>query len=130
MMRNIQTREGYEFWDKICKVQSYAFLLSPDGRRVVKTPDVGDWIDKHEAQVIVDHAQEEFNVMKAERDALQERLNAADQRIDEYCGMMRRLVRNVDHACFCAEDLEQQDDQFNAIVKSMRKAVALLNTPL
>ncbi|WP_434590181.1 hypothetical protein M1D58_09735 [Pseudomonas sp. R4-76] len=83
MMRNIQTREGYEFWDKICAVQSYAFLLSPDGRRVVKTPDIGDWIDKHEAQVIVDHAQEEFNVMKAERDALQQRLNAADQRIDE-----------------------------------------------
>lgn len=83
MMRNIQTREGFEFWDKICKVQSYAFLLSPDGRRVVKTPDVGDWIDKHDAQVIVDHAQEEINVMKAERDALQQRLNTADQRIDE-----------------------------------------------
>jgi hypothetical protein len=82
-MRNVHTREGYEFWDKMCAVQSYAFLLSPDGRRVVKTPDIGDWIDKHEAQVIVDHAQEEFNVMKAERDALQLRLNAADQRIDE-----------------------------------------------
>lgn len=82
-MRNVNTREGYEFWDKICAVQSYAFLLSPDGRRVVKTPDIGDWIDKHEAQVIVDHAQEEFNVVKAERDALQLRLNAADQRNDE-----------------------------------------------
>ncbi|VVM98630.1 hypothetical protein [Pseudomonas fluorescens] len=86
MMRNIQTREGFEFWDKICKVQSYAFLLSPDGRRVVKTPDVGDWIDKHDAQVIVDHAQEEINVMKAERDALQQRLNAADQLNDDRTG--------------------------------------------
>lgn len=80
-MRDIKTREGYEFWDKICAVQSYAFLLSPDGRRVVKTPDIGDWIDKHDAQVIVDHAQEEFNVMKAEREALQLLLNERDEQV-------------------------------------------------
>jgi hypothetical protein len=69
-MRNIQTREGYKYWDKICAVQSYAFLLSPDGRRVVKTPDVGDWIDKHEAQVIVDHAQEDINELAEIKDEL------------------------------------------------------------
>ena len=90
-MRDIKSREGFQFWDKICAVQSYAFLLSPDGRRVVKTPDIGYWIDKHEAQVIVDHAQEEFNVMKAERDALQLRLNAADQLNDELVRDKARL---------------------------------------
>ncbi|WP_460116706.1 hypothetical protein [Pseudomonas sp. S2_C03] len=60
--------------------------------------------------------------LTAERDALQQRLNAADQRIDEQCALMRRLVRNVDQETCCAEDLEQ-DDQFNYILKSMRKAI-------
>lgn len=82
-MRNIETREGYEFWDKICAVQSYAFLLSPDCSRVVKTPDVGDWIDKHDAQVIVDHAQEDFNVMKSELAALREELARKDVVIED-----------------------------------------------
>ncbi|WP_448693526.1 hypothetical protein [Pseudomonas rhizophila] len=89
-MRNIKTREGYEFWDRICAVQSYAFLLSPDGRRVVKTPDIGDWIDKHEAQVIVDHAQEEFNVVKAEREALQLLLNNRDDLDDQLTTLEQR----------------------------------------
>ena len=60
---------------------------------------------------------------KAREHALQQRLNAADQRIDEQCALMRRLVRNVDQETCCAEDLEQQDDQFNYILKSMRKAI-------
>jgi len=60
--------------------------------------------------------------LTAERDALQLRLNTADQRIDEQCALMRRLVRNVDQETCCAEDLEQ-DDQFNYILKSMRKAI-------
>ncbi|MNC77925.1 hypothetical protein D3C75_1300150 [compost metagenome] len=37
----------------------------------------------HEAQQVVDLAQEEINQLRTERDALQQRLNAADQRIDE-----------------------------------------------
>lgn len=83
-MRNKATREGYEFWDKICAVQSYAFLLSPDGRRVVKTPDIGDWIDKHEAQVIVDQAQEEVNGLKVELTALREELARKDKVIQAF----------------------------------------------
>ena len=82
-MRNITTREGMEFWDKICALKHYGFLHSPDGKRVVKTEGIGNWIDKYEAQQIVDQAQDEINQFRAERDALQLRLNAADQRIDE-----------------------------------------------
>lgn len=44
---------------------------------------MGNWIDVHEAQKIVDQAQDEINQFRGEHDALQQRLNAADQRIDE-----------------------------------------------
>lgn len=85
MMRNIQTREGYEFWDKLNALPRYAFLLAPSGKSVQKFEDqaMGNWIDVHEAQKVVDQAQDEINQFRAERDALQLRLNAADQRIDE-----------------------------------------------
>lgn len=106
MMRDIKTREGFEFWDKLNALPRYAFLLSPSGKSVQKFEDqaMGNWIDVHEAQKVVDQAQDQiselrasygalgelyagtqkgFERMQAERDALQLRLNAADQRIDE-----------------------------------------------
>ena len=74
-MRNIKTREGYEFWDKICALKNYGFLLSADRMRVVKTEGIGNWIDMHDAHEIVDQAQEEVNDLK-ERLADAERRNA------------------------------------------------------
>ncbi|WP_414892495.1 hypothetical protein [Pseudomonas serboccidentalis] len=112
-MRDIKTREGFEFWDKLNALPRYAFLLSPSGNSVQKFEDqaMGNWIDVHEAQKIVDQAQEQISELqdelkrqkgyveinansaqgkhaegqryRDERDALQQRLNAADQRIDE-----------------------------------------------
>lgn len=77
-MRNVKTREGYEFWDKICALKNYGFLHSADRMRVVKTEGIGNWIDMHEAHEIVDQAQEEVNNLKerladAERDAIRYR---------------------------------------------------------
>ena len=88
MMRDIKTREGFEFWDKLNALPRYAFLLSPSGASVQKFEDkaMGNWIDVHEAQKVVDQAQDEINQFRAERDALQLRLNAADQRIDDCSG--------------------------------------------
>ena len=106
MMRNIQTREGFEFWDKLNALPRYAFMLSPSGKSVQKFEDqaMGNWIDVHEAQKVVDQAQDQiselrasyralgelyagtqkgFERMQAERDALQQRLNAADQLNDD-----------------------------------------------
>ncbi|WP_339500163.1 hypothetical protein [Pseudomonas silesiensis] len=99
MMRDIKTREGFEFWDKLNALPRYAFLLSPSGNSVQKFEDkaLGNWIDVHEAQKIVDQAQERISELRDELgaakgeydravnkvDALQLRLNAADQRIDE-----------------------------------------------
>lgn len=130
-MRNIETREGYEFWDKICAVQSYAFLLSPDCSRVVKTPDVGDWIDKHDAQVIVDHAQEDFNVMKSELAALREELARKDVVIEDMvqsnCDMGQFLAvaeqRNATLTTLLREGLEEYkngDDWIDRVIESLR----------
>lgn len=88
-MRNVKTREGFEYWDKICSLKHYGFLHSPDGKRVVKTEGIGNWIDKFEAQEIVDQAQDEINQYRAERDALQKRLTTADERADVLEGALR-----------------------------------------
>lgn len=68
--RNIQTREGYEIWDRLCAIPSYGFLLAPEGNRVVAAKGIGHWIDQHAAQVVVDDAQSEINILKEQRDAL------------------------------------------------------------
>ena len=63
MMRDIKTREGFEFWDKLNALPRYAFLLSPSGNSVQKFEDqaIGNWIDVHEAQKVVDQAEERIN---------------------------------------------------------------------
>lgn len=63
-MRNIKTREGYEFWDKLCALKRYGFIHSPDNSRVLKTEDIGNWIDMHEAQAVVDQAQDRINELE------------------------------------------------------------------
>jgi len=60
-VRNIKTREGMEYWDKICALEHYGFLHSPDNKRILKTPGIGNWIDKFEAQCVVDQAQDRIN---------------------------------------------------------------------
>ena len=67
-MRNTQTREGFEFWDKLNALPRYAFLLSPSGKSVQKFEDqaMGNWIDVHEAQKVVDQAQEVISELRDE----------------------------------------------------------------
>ncbi|MBV7523405.1 hypothetical protein KW834_03160 [Pseudomonas sp. PDM29] len=80
----ISPRPGKEFWDKLNALPRYMFLLKPSDAGVQKLEGrTGNWIDVHEAQQVVDLAQEEINQLRTERDAQQQRLNAADQRIDE-----------------------------------------------
>jgi hypothetical protein len=57
-------RAGYEWWDRICKLPTYSFL-SPAGGGVARVLDsCGNWIEKHAAQVIVDDAQAEINILR------------------------------------------------------------------
>lgn len=67
-MRNTQTREGFEFWDKLNALPRYAFLLSPSGKSVQKFEDqaMGNWVDVHEAQKVVDQAQEAISELRDE----------------------------------------------------------------
>ena len=67
-MRNTKTREGFEFWDKLNGLPRYAFLLSPSGKSVQKFEDqaMGSWIDVHEAQKVVDQAQEVISELRDE----------------------------------------------------------------
>lgn len=109
MMRNIKTRDGFEFWDKLNALPRYAFLLSPSGKSVQKFEDqaMGNWIDVHEAQKVVDQAQDEINQFRAERDALQQRLNATDERADDLAEMLALASVSVDyHAGMKGEDGE------------------------
>ncbi len=69
--RNIQTREGYDIWDKLCAIPTYGFLLAPEGSRVLATKGIGNWIDQHAAQVVVDEAQDELNELRAKVASLQ-----------------------------------------------------------
>lgn len=63
--RNFKTREGYDVWDKLCSIPKYGFLIGPSGG-VAKVLDIGNWIDRDEAQSVVDVAQTELNEARAE----------------------------------------------------------------
>lgn len=76
-VRNIKTREGYDFWDKLCAIPRYGFIHSPDNSRVLKAEGLGNWIDMHAAQEVVDAAQDEVNGLRAEVEALRAAITPA-----------------------------------------------------
>lgn len=71
MTNQIKTREGKEYWDKICSIPSYGFIHSPDNTQVLKVEGIGNWIDKHAAQEVVDQAQDKINELTSENKRLQ-----------------------------------------------------------
>ncbi|MEE4133061.1 hypothetical protein V2I60_19820 [Pseudomonas viridiflava] len=70
-----------KYWKSICAIPAYMFLLSPSGKRVQKM-EGGNWIDQHEAQKVVDAAEDELSDLRAELAGLKtgyeayERVNA------------------------------------------------------
>lgn len=73
-MKNTQTREGYEWWDKFCSLPHYSFLLD-EHNAVRRVQDkCGAWVNRQEAGEVVGHMQDEINNLKAENLALQQRL--------------------------------------------------------
>lgn len=71
-MRNINTREGFEFWDRLNAIPRFSFLLAPSGTRIQKFEDIsGSWIDVHEAQKVMDAAQDEINDLRERLERLQ-----------------------------------------------------------
>lgn len=76
-MRNVQTREGFEYWDQLNKLPRYMFLLPPSASYVQKLEDgAGTWIDVHEAQRVVNAAQDKINELTEQLQAAKARCEA------------------------------------------------------
>ena len=120
-MRNIKTREGFEFWDKLNALPRYAFLLSPSGKSVQKFEDqaMGNWIDVHEAQKVVDQAQEriselrdELGAVKGEYDRSANKVSALQRRLSVVPAMhpfAEKVVRKLERFQECADDGQGAD---------------------
>jgi hypothetical protein len=84
MSRNTQTREGYEFWDRLNAIPHYGFLLNQQGNGVVRAEGIGDWIERHPAQVVVDEAQTEVNVLREDNAKLLAEVAALSKNVVEF----------------------------------------------
>nr|WP_315447145.1 hypothetical protein [uncultured Pseudomonas sp.] len=73
-----------KYWKQICAIPTYMFLLSPSGNRVQKL-DGGNWIDQHEAQKVIDAAEDELSGLIAENELLR-----------KAAGELRRFARCQD----------------------------------
>lgn len=102
-VRNFKTREGYDVWDKLCAIPKFGFLIGPSGG-VVKVADIGNWIDRDEAQSVVDEAQCEVNLLRHEA-------SDAQSIIDGLRGEVERLQRaEKNDAIAYKAALERQDE--------------------
>lgn len=81
MPRNIETREGYEFWDRLCRLQRYSFFLGagPSVRRV--EDGTGNWIEVYGAQSVMDDAQSEINELREQNAKLAAKAQALREEV-------------------------------------------------
>lgn len=76
-MRNIQTREGYKWWDIFCKLPRFSFWRGGDDEKgtVIQVPNkTGHWVEQQKVSALVDEMQSEINILEAEIVALKQRL--------------------------------------------------------
>lgn len=90
-----------KYWKSICAIPAYMFLLSPSGKRVQKM-EGGNWIDKHEAQKVVDSAEDELSDLRAELAALRKDKDRLD--------WLDRHIPDVRHQADDAMSKEQSHD--------------------
>lgn len=95
--RNIETREGYEIWDRFCAIPYYGFIHSADNSRIIKAQGIGNWIDRDEAMRVVDWAQEDIN-------ELRHRLRAAESELEALRPKPKYLAKD-DPARKCHSDI-------------------------
>lgn len=108
-MRNVQTREGFEYWDRLCKLPRHMFLLAPSGQRVQKLEDsTGNWIDVHDAQKVMDAAQDKINELTDRLQAahvayheLNQHTNTTETYLDEASALLVEIAKSGDayHSC-------------------------------
>jgi hypothetical protein len=71
--------------------------------------------------VAVLHWRDKHAIAIKERDALQQRLNAADQRNDTATSLIQRMVANFDTEIRYHEDLEPNDLEHDLVLSEMRE---------
>lgn len=123
-VRNIKSREGYDYWDKLCAIPRYGFIHSPDNSRVLKAEGVGNWIDQHAAQEVVDEAQSEVNQLRAENKALlaerDARLLQVDTLADWYSNSLD-VIREITAALPGAHYMDPPDGGDVSIPEQVRR---------
>lgn len=110
-VRNIKSREGYDYWDKLCAIPRYGFIHSPDNSRVLKAEGVGNWIDQHAAQEVVDEAQSEVNQLRAENKALLAERDALKRDSERYQLLASTMVAD----CLGKDKTPQQAALFTTL---------------
>jgi hypothetical protein len=80
----------------------HGFLLAPEGNRVVKAEGIGNWIDMHEAQQVVDAAQSEINGLRTERDQGLAREAALTARLEQ------KITEIIDEATKAIESYRKE----------------------
>jgi hypothetical protein len=69
------------YWERLCALQPYSFVLFGDPPGVVRAPDsTGNWLERHKVQEIVDAAQVEIDELR--RRLADERKQVAQECID------------------------------------------------
>ena len=66
-MRNIETREGYDLWDKANKLPRFNFWRGGDDEKgsVIRVQEKhGNWVEHHEVQKLADEYQDEINSLR------------------------------------------------------------------
>lgn len=62
-------RRDFDYWDRLCALPKYSFILQAGGVR--RVPDsVGNWIEYHSAQLVMDGAQAEINTLRSALSAM------------------------------------------------------------
>ncbi|MEE5149083.1 hypothetical protein V2J91_23595 [Pseudomonas alliivorans] len=88
-----------KYWKRICEIPAYMFLLSPSGKRVQKM-EGGNWIDQHEAQKVVDSAEDELSDLRAELADLKTGYEAYERVNAELRAECERLRKDADRIDF------------------------------
>lgn len=66
-MRNIQTREGYDLWDKVHKLPRFNFWRGGEDEKgsVVRVPEKhGNWVNFDDLTDLADEYQDEINLLR------------------------------------------------------------------
>ena len=118
LVRNFKTREGYDVWDKLCAIPKFGFLIGPSGG-VVKVADIGNWIDRDEAQSVVDEAQCEVNLLRHEASDAQAIIDGLRGELIEERAKVAQLEEGVPRIMEASYQFRQQRDQLAGLLREV-----------